>query len=295
MPNQSKFAVEKFEHAELGEDLPVSKPDFNTRDENPEINPHIHDAFEIGTCFEGTGIFLIGNKMFSFKKGDAVVINSQEVHQAKGSPGNLTSWGWLYLDPVRMLADNVGSYGDCLNISRYCGSQFKNVIDGGEYPLLASNIRQIILENRDRPKNYKSMIRALTWQLLLHLERYYDGPSGETEGAQDYKAIERIMPALKYIGEHFDKDMSVGDLAHLCFTSEPNFRKLFNKAMGCSSQAYLMKLRLNTASSMLKNTRDSILSIAEVSGYNNLSNFNRQFKSHFGISPRDFRNQANPG
>lgn len=290
MRNQSKFNFEKFVHAELGGDFPVSEPDFNTRSENPDINPHIHDAFEIGYCFEGTGIFLIGNKVFPFKQGDAVVINSQEVHIAKGSPGTLTTWGWLYLDPVRMLADNMGSYGESLKISRYCGEGFKNVIDGGENPQIASCIVDILMENNEKKSNYKPMIRALTWRLVLLLERYDDGGRDTTEVVQDYKAVERIVPALKHIGEHYNQDIAISELAHLCCTSEPNFRKLFCKAMRCSAQSYLMKLRLNAACSLLKNTQDPILSIAQSSGYNNLSNFNRQFKSHFGISPRQYRN-----
>lgn len=289
MLNQSKFTMEKFEPALLGPDFPVSEPDFNTRDENPKINPHIHDAFEIGYCFEGSGIYMIGNKIFPFKPGDAVVINSHEVHIAKGSPGNFTTWGWLYLDPVRLLADNVGSFGECLKIARYCGANFKNIIDGSDNQAITDCIRQILIESRDKQNNYRSMIRALTWQLMLLLERYYAVDLDVSDFTQDYKAIARVVPAIKYMSENFDQSIAVAELARLCCTSEPNFRKLFHKALGCAAQPYLLKLRLNAASAMLVNTDSSILSIAEATGYDSLSNFNRQFKSHFGTSPRKYR------
>ena len=292
MRNQSKnatpFPAGQVERIPVDPDFPVSQPDFNTRTEHPDIAPHIHDLFEIGYCFDGTGIFIVGGKVFPFKKGDAVVINTHEVHIAKGSPGGTTSWGFLFLDPIRLLADNIGSYSDCLKLSHYCGGAFKNIIDGTEHPEIAECIRNILFEIRDRPKGYRSMIRSLTWQLMLFLNRYYNAEESEDSG-RDYRDIERILPALNYIDAHYNEDIDIPFLAKLCFTSESNFRKLFHKAMGCAAMPYLMRIRLNVASAMLKNSDSSILETALQCGYNSLSNFNRQFRDHFGVSPREFR------
>ena len=68
----------------------VDRAVFNTRGENPSIGAHIHNLFEIGYCYSGSGVFLIGGKIFTFKPGDAVVITSHEVHLAKGDPGGVT-------------------------------------------------------------------------------------------------------------------------------------------------------------------------------------------------------------
>lgn len=295
MRNQSKdkllFQAGQFEHIPVDPDFPVSRPDFNTRTEYPDIGPHIHDLLEIGYCFDGAGLFIVGGKMFSFKKGDAVVINTHEVHIAKGSPGGTTSWGFLFLDPIRLLADNVGSYSDCLKLSQYCGSAFKNIIDGEEHPEIAECIRDILFEIRDKPKGYRSMIRSLTWQLMLFLNRYYDA-NEPIDALQDYRDIERIVPALNHIDAHYNEEIDIPLLAKLCFTSESNFRKLFHKAMGCAAQPYLLRVRLNVASAMLKNSDVSILEIALQCGYNSLSNFNRQFREKFGASPREFRKHS---
>lgn len=292
MRKRSNLDLEKFAPIRLDPDFPVSEPEFNSRGENPGVAPHIHDALELGYCFEGSGVFLIGKKMFSFKSGDAVVINSREVHIAKSNPGGTTSWGWMYLDPLHLLAENAGSLGECLSISRYCGSSFNNVIDSSLHPLITDCIRRMMLEYRDKHKNYRDMVRALTWQLMIFLRRYYEaGPPSPEEPVQDFSAVARIVPALEYIGENLEKNISVTELARLCFTSQPNFRKLFIKALQCPPQAYIQKLRLNIASALLKNTDTPILSIAQSSGFNNISNFNRQFKSHFGVSPRQYRKE----
>ena len=283
------YRTEQFQRIPVDDEFPVGVPDFNTRDEHPDIGPHIHDLLEIGYCFDGSGLFLIGDKIFTFKGGDAVVINTHEVHIARGSPGDTTSWGFLHLDPVRLLADNVGSYTDSLKLSQYCGAAFKNIIDGDEHPEITNCIRQILVEVRDRPKNYRAMVRSLTWRLMLLLNRYYN-VNEAIDALQDYQDIERIVPALRFLNDNYSADVDMAKLAELCFTSESNFRKLFHRAMGCAPQPYLLRLRLNAACTLLKNSTTSILEIAQRCGYNNLSNFNRQFKERFGVSPRDYRN-----
>lgn len=289
MRHQSKFRLEKFEPALLGADFPVSEPDFNTRGENPDIAPHIHDAFEVGYCYEGSGVYLAGPKILPFKAGDAAIVNSREVHIAKGSPGGTTTWGWLYLDPVRLLADVAGGCGASLRTARYCGPGFRNIVDGGTHPDIAGCIRQILEECRDKRDNHRPMVRALVWRLMLLLERGIEvGPETGT-AAQDHKALARIMPALRHIGEHYHEEIAVAALSRLCHASDANFRKLFHKALGCAPQTYLLKLRLNAACALLRNTAEPILEIAGRTGYGNLSNFNRQFRQHLGVSPRAFR------
>ena len=289
------YRTEQLQRIPVDEEFPVGVPDFNTRDDSPDIGPHIHDLLEIGYCFDGSGLFLIGGKIFSFKTGDAVVINTHEVHVAYGSPGRTTSWGFLHLDPVRLLANNVGSYSESLKWSQYCGAAFRNIIDGGEYPEITDCIRRILFEVRDRPENYRVMVRSLIWQLLLLLNRYYHaGKTADTP--RDYHDIERVVPALRYLNDHYHEEVPITQLARLCFTSESNFRKLFHRALGCAPQPYLLRLRLNTACALLKNSDTPILEIAQHCGYRNLSNFNRQFKECFGISPREWRREGNaPG
>lgn len=289
MRNQSSFQLEKFEPALLGADFPVSEPDFNTRGENPDVAPHIHDAFEIGYCFEGSGVYLVGHKVLPFKAGDAVVVNSSEIHIAKGSPGGTTTWGWLYLDPVRLLADGASRFGASLRIGRYCGMAFRNIVEGSRHPDIADCIRKILIECRDKPENYRPMVRALTWRLMLLLERHLDVGVETSETVQDCRALARIMPALRHIGDHYSDELSVAGLARLCHASEANFRKLFHKGLGCAPQTYVLKLRLGAAGAMLENSTESILAIAQRAGYGSLSNFNRQFKRQFGLSPRAFR------
>ena len=47
------------------------------------------------------------------------------------------------------------------------------------------------------------------------------------------------------------------------------------------------------AAERLRQSEDSILSIAEAVGFETLSNFNQQFKKRYGVTPRDYRRGEN--
>jgi AraC-like DNA-binding protein len=53
--------------------------------------------------------------------------------------------------------------------------------------------------------------------------------------------------------------------------------------------AYLAQLRVGNACALLMNTQKPISVIADEVGYNNLANFNRQFKALKNKTPREFR------
>ncbi len=291
--NPGTFDGGKLEHIELDPAFPVSDSRYNTRGENPDIEPHLHDQLELGYCYDGTGVFLIGSKVFPFRAGDAVLINTREVHLAKGSPGGSTRWGWINLDPLRLLADIPESCGGSVKLSRCCGANFRNVIDGQAHPEITGCIREILAECTARKAKFRPMVRALAWRLLLLLDRYYpeaeSEKSAKAESSGDYSRVERLVPALNHIAGNFQNPVCVAHLARLCFMSEPNFRKCFRRAMGCAPKPYLQKIRLHAAAALLRSSDRSILDVARLCGYNNLSNFNRQFHDAYQCAPREFR------
>lgn len=54
---------------------------------------------------------------------------------------------------------------------------------------------------------------------------------------------------------------------------------------------YLMEYRLGKAAQELRVTNDTILEIAQRTGFDNISNFNRLFKKRLGVTPSQFRKE----
>ena len=63
----------------------------------------------------------------------------------------------------------------------------------------------------------------------------------------------------------------------------------FKKNLGVSCIDYLISYRLRKATELLQHSSLSILEIASEVGFSNLSNFNRQFKKAYHMTPRQYR------
>jgi AraC-like DNA-binding protein/mannose-6-phosphate isomerase-like protein (cupin superfamily) len=287
---QSKTAKPgEFAPIELPADFPVSALQRDLRGEIAPIAPHVHDCFELGYCYEGSGIFAVENKVLPFRSGDAVVINHRELHVMQGQRETPARWDFINLRPSEMLAEYVCEEEAFLNTERLCGPGFQNIVSGQAHPDICAAIREIMTELSLRRAGYRSLVRTLVWMLLVKLHRLV--PDTPPQQTYSRKKLQLIQPALAHIVARYGDCLNVEDLAGRCHTSSANFRKLFHAAVGMSPKDYIQKLRLKVASVMLTTTDRAIGEIALAAGYPTLSNFNRIFKNVYGISPREHRNK----
>lgn len=100
----------------------------------------------------------------------------------------------------------------------------------------------------------------------------------------------QIEAAKKYIILNYNKNVSIYEIANAVHMSVPYFSKIFKEITGFSPYDYLLTIRLDKAKELLKQTGDSIESIAYKTGFNSASNFICFFKKETGISPLKFRN-----
>jgi len=71
--------------------------------------------------------------------------------------------------------------------------------------------------------------------------------------------------------------------------SNTAFCNNFKYTYRMSFTTYLMKLRIGYASRQLLSGAKNISEVAYDSGFENLSNFNRQFKNIKGVTPREYK------
>ncbi len=98
-----------------------------------------------------------------------------------------------------------------------------------------------------------------------------------------------VREAMNYIEQNYARDIKIEDIARRCNLERSYFGKLFKKVLGQSPQEFLIRFRMAKASDMLITTNRSIGDIGEAIGYPNLLHFSRAFKSVYGMSPRDYR------
>jgi AraC-like DNA-binding protein len=99
-----------------------------------------------------------------------------------------------------------------------------------------------------------------------------------------------INQVLAYINENLTERFGETDLARIAGLSPSAFSRSFRRHTGLTLVQFINRLRINFACQLMMN--DEALRITDAcyaSGFNNLSNFNRQFLKHKGMTPSRFR------
>ncbi len=99
----------------------------------------------------------------------------------------------------------------------------------------------------------------------------------------------RIGNIYNYIMQHYDKDISLENVAQQAHMTPQAFCRYFKKHTRHTFISFLNEVRINEACKKLTDRAcDSIATVAYNCGFNSITNFNRVFKSVTGKSPSEY-------
>lgn len=98
-----------------------------------------------------------------------------------------------------------------------------------------------------------------------------------------------IMKVVCHIESNYQKSISLDQMASLASMSKYHFVRLFRREAGMSPVRYLKFVRIQRAKELLKRADLSVLSAAHRVGFQDVSNFNKNFKNIEGCTPSQYR------
>ena len=101
---------------------------------------------------------------------------------------------------------------------------------------------------------------------------------------------ERIVDIMKYVQNHY-YDVTLEDLAESFNLSKPYLSRYIRQKSGMTFQEAVKNARLKRAKKMLKESNQTVESIAETVGYETVEHFNRLFKKTYNMTPGQYRSQ----
>ena len=119
---------------------------------------------------------------------------------------------------------------------------------------------------------------------LLYRERY-------PRGVLSRGIVEN---AMEYAARNYSYGVTVEDLARHVGVDRSHLFRIFKKMLGMSPQEYLLGFKLTRARELMETSDLSITEILYSCGFNDLSNFSKQFKKAYGVSPVTFRKNLSP-
>jgi AraC-like DNA-binding protein len=248
---------------------------------------HSHNVLEIGYCHAGRGVFAVGSKVLPYERANISFVTPKEVHFARSLDRRGSTWSFMFVDFADMISTSFSEWWT-FDVNVYSGKYFANILTQKEYPKICSIIHSIVDEAMSTEKYYEDSIRGLFIQLAVQLRRL-KFVKQRSEVQFNHQSIERLLPAIEYIGSNFGDKIDIENLAKLCCMSYRNFDRLFQSTFQKSPLDYIIELRLATICNELKNTDEPITSVALRNGFFSISCFNRKFKERTGMTPREWR------
>lgn len=102
-------------------------------------------------------------------------------------------------------------------------------------------------------------------------------------------AESRVARSIRTIEHNLETELTLDQLAKEAKLSPYHFLRTFQRLTGLTPHQYVLRSRLRLAAMRLSVSREKILDIALDSGFGDISNFNRAFRTEFGVSPRLYR------
>lgn len=242
---------------------------------------HFHNLLEIGFCHEGEGSLVLGEEVRAFEKNMITVIPPNFLHNTNSANSSVAYWEYLFVDAEMFLRQRYPEKPELA--AKLTGQIYKTSLTLTEEDFLITLVRRMLEECRNQKPLYMESAGGLMHCFLIELARRNGSFSREGEDAK--KGNMRIAPALFYISDHYSQSLKVAEIARVCHMSETNFRRLFAQCMNMTPLDYLNLVRVRMACELLSKTDDTMEEIAEKTGFETISTFNRNFKRLLGTSP----------
>lgn len=256
----------------------------------PSVPLHWHSEIELIVIKKGRGFVSADFLKTPVSSGDIVIIRPGQLHSIEQDGAYAMEYENIIFKPDLLISDS----------SDLCAVQFITPLMLGTIPsdtyltpalsyyqTAAEYIRQIDLLCATRLEGYQLAVKGYLFQILFLLISNQN--KKETASASQMKSLEKMKTILKYVEQHYAEHISIDDMATLTYYSKSHFMKFFKAHMGMGFIEYLNNYRLTMAERLLRSSDASILDIAEQSGFDNLSYFNRIFKRKYGDAPGRWR------
>lgn len=251
---------------------------------------HFHSECELILVHRSGGYRMLGDHLAALRPGDLVLVgpNLPHIyHNDEGAPGGAP--------PVRALL--VQFEADCLGeglmrlpamgpVRRLLGRASLGLEVRGE---TRSRVAALMAEMA-RLSGVRRIARFL--EILDALARSRDCRSLASPGfASSGNPFdqERMNRVCRFISERLEHPIFLSDVARLVHLSEGAFSRFFRAHTGKTFPVFVNELRVGRACRLLAENEMNVTEVAFACGFENLSNFNRQFLRLKGASPSQFR------
>ena len=255
---------------------------------------HWHEEFEFLLVLEGTVKVSVNTHQYIAKSGEAVFINSAELHSIVREPadGGPTATCVFLVDPSLLCSNGydilhqkyVSSIisGKILTIAHITRGNSKN----DDILRLLADLAGVAAE---KGMGYELQIKSI----ILNL--FYCLVLTSTTTTQNHMEIineedsVRIKRVIEHIYENYNRRLTIRELSGLLNMSDGYFNRFFKRFVGKTPIEFINHYKVSQAAKMLRETSKKEIDVALDVGYDNISYFICVFKNILHCTPSAYR------
>ncbi|MBO5292226.1 MAG: AraC family transcriptional regulator [Lachnospiraceae bacterium] len=225
----------------------------------------------------GKGRFCIGGREYEITEGEAFLIPPGETTYYEADAEQPWEYWWIGFHGIK-------AYEYILNTGFDQHTPVMRVEGMDQIIQCINNMleaHQLTIANDLRRKS--ELMKALA--LLIE----ENGRRQKETAGYDYPGAVYVKQAVDYLTYHYHERVKINELADYIGINRCYLTNSFKKQLGMSPQEYLVRLRMDKAASLIRNTGLPVSEIAARVGYEDPLAFSKIFRQKYGVSPRKWR------
>jgi len=252
---------------------------------------HHHPEYELILITGTIGTRFMGDSIQQFNETELVLVGPNLPHCWKENLGNHNPHAKAYV--IHFSADFIGEDFFKIPESRLIRQLLEQSKRGLRF---LPEIEQLAVWKIYQIFETMDFERILHLLGLLHLlaksEKFQQLSSPGFTNSFIENQSDRINRVFEYTLENFHNPIELESVSGLANMSRTAFCRFFRKSTGKTYFDFLKEIRLGHACKLLQETDLSIHQVSCHSGYESMSNFNKQFKELFDTTPLKYRQRA---
>ena len=257
---------------------------------------HFHDEYEIVYIIKSFGKKFVGDSVEEFFAGDLSIFGSNLPHfymsdQAfyRGDP-NLSVNAIVVQFPKTYFPDSQLQWTEFGSVKKL----LRSVSSGLTFSAESGAIGGKILQKMYQTSGIKRHL------LFVKLIDYLGSSPSRNIAPSDYtnamcdQGDARMAKIYKFATKNYNRKIALEEVASVAGMNVTAFCRYFRQKSGNTFAQFVNEQRISYACKFLKHGNQTIADICDEAGFNNVSNFNRQFKNIIGKSPSGYRKLFNP-
>ncbi|MGE8377837.1 MAG: AraC family transcriptional regulator [Sphingobacterium sp.] len=258
-------------------------------------NPlHFHELCELVLILESFGKRVVGNNVATFTEGDLVLMGPNIPHiwrndDAFLEPGNpLRARAIVIYFPADFLLQLTDEHQTIQAMQHFIRKAQRGLRFYGETKDKAHTLMESLSEKEGFSKIIEFLKLIQLLQETVEFESLVSEGYRPTFGEQETLRINKVY---LYVMSNFKEDVNIQAASDILNMTPNAFCRFFKRHTQKSFTRFVNEMRIGHACKLLMDRTLSISEICYICGYQNLTNFNKFFKSIMNKTPREFRKE----